>query len=91
MRLIVSMILLSLGVVFWLWGTLWLPTRKSLLWKLHALGVADTLGSALIVTGLLVRSPDNWPALTLALISILFWGTMLCFVLARGVGEQRSS
>jgi len=90
MRLTVSMIFLGVGLFFWIWGTLRLPGRKSLLWKLHALGIADTLGSILIIIGLMVRSPEYWPALLLSLVSILFWGTMLGFILARGAGSRRS-
>lgn len=84
MRLTISMILMALGAALWLWGTAWLPGRRDLFWKLHALGVADTLGSALVVAGLLVRAPNQWPALTLALVSLIFWGTAIGYVLARG-------
>jgi multicomponent Na+:H+ antiporter subunit G len=91
MRLITVMSLLGLGVAFWLWGTLWIPGRRSILWKLHALGVSDTLGSLLIVSGLLVHSPSHWRELSVAFISIVFWGTMLSFVLARAVSRRERS
>ena len=90
MRLTLSMVLLGLGGFFWIWGTAWLLGKRSLWWKIHALGVADTLGSALIAAGLLVRFPEHWAALLLALFFILFWGTMLSFVLARGASSRRT-
>ncbi len=89
MRLTVSLIFSGIGLFFWIWGTLWLPGRKTLLWKIHALGISDSLGSALIIIGLLIRSPENWAALTLALISVIFWGTSFGFVIARGTGSRR--
>lgn len=90
MRLTAAAILMGLGAALWIWGTAWLPGRRDLFWKLHALGVADTLGSALVVTGLLVRAPEQWPALTLALVSLIFWGTAIGYVLARGAYGRRS-
>ncbi|MFP4031051.1 MAG: monovalent cation/H(+) antiporter subunit G [Desulfococcaceae bacterium] len=89
MRLTAAAILMGLGAILCLWGTLWLPGRKDLFWKVHALGVADTLGLALVVAGLLVRAPDQWPALTLALVSLVFWGTAIGYVLARGAYGRR--
>jgi multicomponent Na+:H+ antiporter subunit G len=44
--------------------------------------VADTLGSALIVLGLLVRQPRDWPVLCLALFSLMIWNTLFGYVLA---------
>ena len=85
MQLTIAMTLAALGIVYWLWGTLWLLSRKSSAWKLHALGVADTLGSVLIILGFMVRYPHLWVSLLLALISVVFWGTLLSFILARGV------
>ena len=89
MRLTLSMTLLGIGAFFWLWGTIWLMSRKSLLYKIHALGVADTLGSTLIVIGLLIKTPEHWATLLLALSFVLFWGTMISFVLARGASSRR--
>jgi multicomponent Na+:H+ antiporter subunit G len=89
-RLIASTAFMALGATLWLWGTLWLSGRRDLFWKLHALGVADTLGSALVVAGLLIRAPGRWPALTLALISLIFWGTAIGYILARGAYDRRS-
>jgi multicomponent Na+:H+ antiporter subunit G len=71
-----------LGLVFWYWGTWPLLGRRSVLYKLHGLSVADTLGSMAIVVGLLLRIPQEWPLLVLALISLALWNTVLGYVLA---------
>jgi multicomponent Na+:H+ antiporter subunit G len=73
---------IGLGIVFWFWGTLPLLGKRSLLFKLHSLSVADTLGSMSIVVGLLVKRPSEWPLLILAIISLAIWNTVLGYVLA---------
>ncbi|NJL48750.1 MAG: monovalent cation/H(+) antiporter subunit G [Leptolyngbyaceae cyanobacterium SM2_5_2] len=70
------------GVVFWFWGTWPLLGKRSVLFKLHSLSVADTLGSMAIVIGLLLRIPSEWPLLLLGLISLAIWNTVLGYVLA---------
>jgi multicomponent Na+:H+ antiporter subunit G len=79
----VSLVLLGAGLVFWFWGT-WplVEESRSYLHKLHALSVADTLGSALMLLGLLLRIPGQWPLLTLALLSLMVWNTIFGYVLA---------
>jgi len=73
---------IAFGLVFWLWGTWPLLGHRSVLFKLHSLSVADTLGSMAIVVGLLLRIPREWPLLVLALISLAIWNTILGYVLA---------
>jgi len=70
------------GLVFWCWGTPVLLTQRSVLFKLHNLSVADTLGSIAIVLGLLLQRPREWPLLILAILSLALWNTMLGYVLA---------
>ena len=74
--------LIVLGIIFWFWGTLPLLGHRSVLFKLHSLSVADTLGSMSIVVGLLLKIPGEWPLLVLALISLTIWNTVLGYVLA---------
>ncbi|WP_204136852.1 monovalent cation/H(+) antiporter subunit G [Halomicronema sp. CCY15110] len=74
--------LMVLGVIFWFWGTLPLLGHRSVLFKLHSLSVADTLGSMSIVVGLLLKIPSEWPLLVLALICLAIWNTVLGYVLA---------
>lgn len=90
MRLTLGAILVGVGVFLWFWGGFHLAGRKSYLWKIHALGIADMIGSLLILAGLLVRSLESWPHLLLAMGSIGFWGTALSFVLARLGAEPTS-
>ncbi|QNI70285.1 monovalent cation/H(+) antiporter subunit G [Cyanobium sp. NS01] len=79
---LVSMVLLLSGLVFWFSGTWPLLGRSSFLRKLHYLGIADTLGSALMVVGLLLRFVPEWPLLLLALLSLVVWNTIFGYVLA---------
>ncbi|MCM1982045.1 monovalent cation/H(+) antiporter subunit G [Lyngbya confervoides] len=70
------------GLLFWLWGTLPILGRRSVLFKLHSLSVADTLGSMSIITGLLLKISREWPLLLLAILSLAIWNTVLGYVLA---------
>jgi multicomponent Na+:H+ antiporter subunit G len=74
--------LIVLGIIFWFWGTFPLLGHRSVLFKLHSLSVADTLGSMSIVMGLLLKIPGEWPLLVLAIITLAIWNTVLGYVLA---------
>ena len=79
------------GIIFWFWGTLPLIGNRSVLFKLHSLSVADTLGSMSIIIGLLLKIPREWSLLLLAIISLAIWNTVLGYVLAycsSGEGEN---
>ncbi|OKH23506.1 sodium:proton antiporter [Hydrococcus rivularis NIES-593] len=75
-------ICIGIGVIFWFWGTFPLVGNRSVLFKLHSLSVADTLGSMSIVIGLLLKIPREWPLLILAIITLAIWNTVLGYVLA---------
>ena len=79
---ILSYSLLIIGIIFWFWGTLPLISNRSVLFKLHSLSVADTLGSMTIIFGLLLKIPREWSLLLLAIISLAIWNTVLGYVLA---------
>jgi multicomponent Na+:H+ antiporter subunit G len=79
---LLSGLLLALGLLFWFAGSLPLLGRASYLTKLHYLGVADTLGSALMLLGLLLSFSSRWPLLLLALLSLVVWNTIFGYVLA---------
>lgn len=74
--------LIIVGIIFWFWGTLPLISNRSILFKLHSLSVADTLGSMAIVVGLLLKIPSEWSLLLLAIITLAIWNTVLGYVLA---------
>ncbi|MEB3208590.1 MAG: monovalent cation/H(+) antiporter subunit G [Synechococcus sp.] len=78
----VSCLLLLAGLVLWFAGTWPLLGRRSFLHKLHYLGIADTLGSALMLLALLLRLNREWPLLLLALLSLVVWNTIFGYVLA---------
>ncbi|AOY79115.1 monovalent cation/H(+) antiporter subunit G [Moorena producens JHB] len=73
---------IGVGILFWFWGTIPLIGERSVLFKLHSLSVADTLGSMSIIVGLLLKIPSEWPLLILAIISLAIWNTVLGYVLA---------
>lgn len=85
-----SYICIGIGIVFWFWGTFPLLGDRSVLFKLHSLSVADTLGSMSIVVGLLLQIPSEWPLLILALISLAIWNTVLGYVLAYCSSSEKS-
>ncbi|MBF2056248.1 MAG: monovalent cation/H(+) antiporter subunit G [Cyanobacterium sp. T60_A2020_053] len=81
---ILSCLLIILGILFWYWGTTSLLSRRSVLFKIHNLTVSDSLGSMLIIVGLLLKIPREFPLLILAIISLAIWNTMLSYVFAYG-------
>ena len=83
MRLIAANVVLGIGMFLWIWGAVHLIGNKSYLWKIHALGIADTVGSLFILVGALLYSTENWPHILLAMGAVAFWGTAFAFVLAR--------
>ncbi|MDJ0531514.1 MAG: monovalent cation/H(+) antiporter subunit G [Xenococcaceae cyanobacterium MO_207.B15] len=82
MREILSYSCMVIGIIFWFWGTLPLIGKRSVLFKLHSLSVADTLGSMTIIIGLLIKIPSEWSLLLLAIITLAIWNTVLGYVLA---------
>lgn len=79
---ILSYSLMVVGIIFWFWGTFPLIGNRSVLFKLHSLSVADTLGSMTIVIGLLLKIPNEWSLLLLAIITLAVWNTVLGYVMA---------
>lgn len=79
---IISYTCIGIGIFFWFWGTSHLVSNKSVLFKLHGLSVADTLGSMIIILGILMKIPSKWPLLVLGIISLAIWNTMLGYVIA---------
>jgi multicomponent Na+:H+ antiporter subunit G len=77
-----------IGLIFWFWGTAHLISDRSVLYKLHGLSVSDTLGSMLMIVGLLLKIPREWPLLILGLICLAMWNTMLGYVLAYSSTEE---
>ena len=58
--IIISNFLIIIGLLFWLWGTLPIVNKQhSLLYKLHTLTVSDSVGSLILILGLLLRAPHT--------------------------------
>lgn len=85
---VLSYFLMVVGVFFWFWGTSHLLGKRSVLFKLHSLSVADTLGSMAILVALLLQIPNEWPLLILAIISLAIWNTMLGYVFAHCSSDE---
>lgn len=83
--------LIIFGIILWFWGTFPLIGKRSVLYKLHYLSVADTLGSMAIVVGLLLRNPREWSLMLLAIITLAIWNTVLGYVLAYCSDDQERS
>jgi multicomponent Na+:H+ antiporter subunit G len=82
---------IGIGVIFWFWGTWPLVGNRSVLFKLHSLSIADTLGSMSIVIGLLLRIPTEWSLLLLGIITLAIWNTVLGYVLAYCSSSKESN
>jgi multicomponent Na+:H+ antiporter subunit G len=78
----ISYTCIGIGIFFWFWGTFPLVGHRSVLFKLHTLSVADTLGSMIIIVGLLLKKPGEWPLLIFGIITLAIWNTVLGYVLA---------
>ncbi|GAB4543463.1 MAG: monovalent cation/H(+) antiporter subunit G [Pleurocapsa sp.] len=85
---ILSYSLMVIGIIFWFWGTFPLIGKRSVLFKLHSLSVADTLGSMTIILGLLLKIPSEWSLLILAIITLAIWNTVLGYVIAYCVRDE---
>lgn len=68
---LISIILITAGLVFFTAGTLGLLRLPDLFSRLHALTKADNLGLGLIILGLMPLAPSLWHALELLLIWLL--------------------
>ncbi len=83
MNNIISYTIIISGIILWFWGTIPILNRKhSLFYKLHALTVSDTVGSILIIVGLLIRNNEQWAILTIATISLILWNTFFSYLIA---------
>ena len=82
LQIFISYLLVFVGVFFWLWGTIPILKKKnSLLYKLHTLTVADTVGSGLILIALIIRNPNYWPILSISIVTLTLWNTIFGYLL----------
>ena len=88
--IILSNALIVIGLLFWLWGTLPIVNKQhSLLYKLHTLTVSDSVGSLILILGLLLRAPTYWPLLLITAISMSIWNTIFSYIIAN-IAEHKS-
>ena len=78
-----SYILIIFGILLWFWGTVPILNRKhTIFYKLHTLTVSDTVGSILIIIGLLLRNNEHWAILSIATVSLVLWNTFFSYLIA---------
>ena len=83
MNYIISYSIIISGIILWFWGTIPILNRRhSLFYKLHTLTVSDTVGSILIIVGLLIRNSEHWAILSIATISLVLWNTFFSYLIA---------
>ena len=83
MNNIISYTIIIFGIILWFWGTIPILNRsRSLFYKLHTLTVSDTVGSILIIVGLLIRNSEHWAILSIATISLVLWNTFFSYLIA---------
>ena len=83
MSYLFSYSIILMGLFFWYWGTIpLLKKKKTLFFKLHTLTVADTVGSSLILLGLILRDSNHWPIITISIITLTLWNTIFGYLLA---------
>lgn len=70
---LLSIMLISLGVLFFVVGTLGMLRFDSALNRLHALTKADNLGAGFIILGLIVQA-NSW---ALVMKYVMIWGLVL--------------
>ena len=88
--IIISNILIIFGLCFWVWGTLPIINKKhSLLYKLHTLTVSDSVGTLILLVGLLLRAPAYWPLLLITAISMSIWNTIFSYIIANIAVKQK--
>jgi multicomponent Na+:H+ antiporter subunit G len=79
---LLSFVILFVGLIFWLWGTLPIVNREhSIFYKLHILTVSDSVGSLLILLALLIRAPQYWPIFVVTAISLSLWNTVFSYII----------
>ena len=83
-----SNIVIGIGVLFWFWSTVPHLTERTIFYRLHALTFGDTVGSGLIVIGLLLRLNREWPLLLISLFCLLLWNTTFSVVLSRAAATH---
>ena len=87
----INNVVIGIGVLFWFWATVPLLSQRSIFFRLHALTVGDTIGSALIVVGLLLRLNREWPLLLISLFCLLLWNTTFSVVLGHAAASDPHS
>lgn len=72
-RIIISMILISIGVIFSIISVIGVYRFKFVMNRMHASAIADTCGLLFCLVGLMVLTGLTFTTVKLAIIVIFFW------------------
>ncbi|MDI6862567.1 MAG: monovalent cation/H(+) antiporter subunit G [Pseudothermotoga sp.] len=76
-------VLIILGAVLSLYGTVGLIKAKNNVQRLHFLGVSDTIGAALMMIGVMLSWTEQIPRISLVLLVSLITGPLVTHVVAK--------
>lgn len=76
-------VLIVLGTVLSLYGTIGLIKAKNNVHRLHFLGVSDTVGPALMMIGVMINWFEQIPKIFLVLLITLITGPLVTHVVAK--------
>jgi multicomponent Na+:H+ antiporter subunit G len=85
---IISNILLTIGAIFMVIGTLGIWYRKHYMEKLHFLTISDTVGMLLFLLGVIFQFHDIWKTIFMLLLYAIL-GPMTSHILARAFYLRR--
>lgn len=80
----ISLILIILGLVLTFYGTVGILVCRSLQ-KLHYMGISDTLGSVLIILGIMMQWKEATGVLSVTVVLLLILGPIVSHIIARGM------
>jgi len=81
---LISLTLVVLGLILTFYGTVGILVCHSLQ-KLHYMGISDTLGSVLIILGIMMEWKQATAMLSAAIVLLLILGPIVSHIIARGM------
>lgn len=81
-------LLTILGLILTGYGSVGMVLARNNFQRIHFLGIADTLGSGLIMLGVAFRWPEASPRILLVFFLSLITGSIMAHVLAKSIWER---
>ncbi|HBJ80774.1 MAG TPA: hypothetical protein DDY74_02685 [Pseudothermotoga sp.] len=85
---VISIILVSAGLLLTFYGTVGLLRAKNTAQKLHFLGVSDTIGSVLIFTGIVINWYEVLAKIIMVSLITLITGPLISHIIARSIIQK---